>query len=284
MSTEPATPSVAHRICTANPGVLWESIIADTSGRVFVFDDKGVVLYANAEAERKYREIRPDGLVGRTLIDMAGPRLGKEWAEAKDRVIASRCPLVFETVHRGVKIRAVLRPLVFDGAVYILVVSRDIADLMPRDWGLDLGLEVVAAKHRDLGILTNVTQRETEILGLIGEGLSSAQIADILGRSVKTVEWHRHQIGQKLGVKSRVELANIAMRAGLCRFERYPRADALSREATQPSNHSTDAAAGNTSNTSAKSAAGDPDDTPDPAQGVVKPRAVPAEPRSPVSI
>jgi len=206
----------------ANPRVLWDAITRDTAGRVFIMDTLGTVLYANEEADRKYRTGGAPGLAGRTLREMVGDVVGDEWLGLVRRVGESRRPLVVETTHAGARLRAVLRPLVYGERTFVLIVSRDVADLMPRDWGLDQGIEVVEPRNADLGPLESVTQRESEVLGLIGEGLSSAQIAEVLGRSVKTIEWHRHQIGQKLGVKSRIELANIALRAGLCRFERYP--------------------------------------------------------------
>ena len=206
----------------ANPRVLWDAITRDTAGRVMILDTAGKVLYANDEADRRYRTREHHRVAGRTLTEMVGDLVGGEWIALVHRVAQTRRPLVVETTHKGARLRAVLRPLVYSELTFVLVVSRDVADLMPRDWGLDQGIEVVEPTNADMGPLSVMTQRESEILGLIGEGLSSAQIAEVLGRSVKTIEWHRHQIGQKLGVKSRIELANIALRAGLCRFERYP--------------------------------------------------------------
>lgn len=52
----------------------------------------------------------------------------------------------------------------------------------------------------------NLTSREVEILGLIGEGLTNRDIADRLYLSVRTVEWHRGRLTHKLGVTSRSEL------------------------------------------------------------------------------
>jgi len=63
-----------------------------------------------------------------------------------------------------------------------------------------------------LGALTN---REREVLGLIGQGYSLAEIADQLYRSQKTIQTHRLSLGRKLGVNNRVELARIAIAAGL---------------------------------------------------------------------
>ena len=42
-----------------------------------------------------------------------------------------------------------------------------------------------------LGTLSSLTNRELQILQLIGDGLSTQEIADKLHRSVKTIEWHR---------------------------------------------------------------------------------------------
>jgi DNA-binding NarL/FixJ family response regulator len=56
-----------------------------------------------------------------------------------------------------------------------------------------------------------LTAREIEILSLIGAGLSSAQIASRLSRSVKTIETHRASLRGKLGLDSTFELVRYAM-------------------------------------------------------------------------
>jgi DNA-binding NarL/FixJ family response regulator len=56
---------------------------------------------------------------------------------------------------------------------------------------------------------------EQEVVKLIAEGYSSRQIADALVLSEKTVERHRANILQKLGVHDRVELTRYAIRRGL---------------------------------------------------------------------
>ncbi|MFF3467990.1 response regulator [Streptomyces sp. NPDC002619] len=60
-----------------------------------------------------------------------------------------------------------------------------------------------------------ITDREEEILKLVAEGHTSQQIADMLVISVKTVERHRANLLQKLGLKDRLELTRYAIRAGL---------------------------------------------------------------------
>ncbi len=60
-----------------------------------------------------------------------------------------------------------------------------------------------------------ITDREEEILKLVAEGHSSKQIADMLFISFKTVERHRANLLQKLGLRDRLELTRYAIRAGL---------------------------------------------------------------------
>lgn len=60
-----------------------------------------------------------------------------------------------------------------------------------------------------------ITDREEEILKLVAEGHSSKEIGGLLVISVKTVERHRANLLQKLGLKDRLELTRYAIRAGL---------------------------------------------------------------------
>ncbi|WP_406864631.1 response regulator transcription factor [Streptomyces sp. HUAS MG47] len=60
-----------------------------------------------------------------------------------------------------------------------------------------------------------VTEREEEILKLVAEGHSSKEIGELLVISPKTVERHRANILQKLGLRDRLELTRYAIRVGL---------------------------------------------------------------------
>jgi DNA-binding NarL/FixJ family response regulator len=60
-----------------------------------------------------------------------------------------------------------------------------------------------------------LTPRELEVLKLIAEAHTSKQIAEALVISVKTVERHRQNILEKLGLRDRVELTRYAIRRGL---------------------------------------------------------------------
>ena len=58
--------------------------------------------------------------------------------------------------------------------------------------------------------LEPLTPRETEVLRLIVQGYTNRQIANELQISVRTVEGHRANLSEKLGLHSRVELVRYA--------------------------------------------------------------------------
>jgi len=60
-----------------------------------------------------------------------------------------------------------------------------------------------------------LTQREQEILRRVASGETSRQIALALNISVKTVEWHRGNLMNKLGARSVAELVRLAIEHGL---------------------------------------------------------------------
>jgi DNA-binding NarL/FixJ family response regulator len=60
-----------------------------------------------------------------------------------------------------------------------------------------------------------LTPRELEVLKLIAEANTSKEIAEKLFISIKTVDRHRANILQKLGLRDRLDLARYAIRSGL---------------------------------------------------------------------
>jgi DNA-binding NarL/FixJ family response regulator len=60
-----------------------------------------------------------------------------------------------------------------------------------------------------------LSPRESEIVKLVAEGHTSKEIAELLVISEKTVERHRTNILEKLGMRDRVELTRYAIRRGL---------------------------------------------------------------------
>ncbi len=64
-------------------------------------------------------------------------------------------------------------------------------------------------------LLDSLTQRELEVLRLIGKGMSRGEIGNELARSPKTVDGHQERIMKKLRVETRAELMRFAIREGL---------------------------------------------------------------------
>jgi DNA-binding NarL/FixJ family response regulator len=60
-----------------------------------------------------------------------------------------------------------------------------------------------------------LTPRELEVVKLIAEGHTSEEIAEMLVISKKTVDRHRANMLEKLGMRNRVELTRYAIRRGL---------------------------------------------------------------------
>lgn len=73
-----------------------------------------------------------------------------------------------------------------------------------------------ATSQRDA---TALSRRELEVLQLLSEGKSTAEVADQLILSVNTVRNHITHLMAKLGVRSRLEAVNVAVRRGLIRFD-----------------------------------------------------------------
>ncbi len=91
--------------------------------------------------------------------------------------------------------------------------SPKVADVMVKDY---------VSKTPDsltVSAFSALKPREREVLQLLSEGKRTAQIAELLHISVKTVETHRQHIMQKLNIKSIAELTKYAIREGLTPLE-----------------------------------------------------------------
>ncbi|AWW39071.1 MULTISPECIES: response regulator [Streptomyces] len=175
-----------------------------------------------AEAVAQARELRPD----LAILDIAMPRLtGLQAARELSRTLPDLRILIltmydneqyfFEALSAGASgyvlksvadrdlveaCRATMRgePFLYPGAVNALI--RNYLDRMREGRALPARA---------------ITDREEEILKLVAEGHTSQDIADMLVISPKTVERHRANLLQKLGLKDRLELTRYAIRVGL---------------------------------------------------------------------
>jgi DNA-binding NarL/FixJ family response regulator len=60
-----------------------------------------------------------------------------------------------------------------------------------------------------------LTPRELDVVKLIAEGLTSGEVAEALVISPRTVDRHRANVLEKLGMRNRVELTHYAIKRGL---------------------------------------------------------------------
>jgi DNA-binding NarL/FixJ family response regulator len=74
---------------------------------------------------------------------------------------------------------------------------------------------VERARAGEVGRSEILTPREEEIVKLVAEAHTNEEIAQMLFISKKTVERHRANILEKLGMSDRVELTRYAIRRGL---------------------------------------------------------------------
>lgn len=70
---------------------------------------------------------------------------------------------------------------------------------------------LVASRSIGLSPLAGLSEREFEILHLIGLGFGTRQIAEKLNRSIKTIEAHRANLKEKLQLKSGRDLVRFAV-------------------------------------------------------------------------
>jgi DNA-binding NarL/FixJ family response regulator len=109
-----------------------------------------------------------------------------------------------ETVASGLKYvsPAVAGPFIDD---YLAQVGEDMSE--PCRW------------PQAAGTLRALSPRERQVLQLLAEGNSSKDIATRLAIAPTTVESHRRQIAEKLGIRSIAELTKFALREGLTSLE-----------------------------------------------------------------
>jgi DNA-binding NarL/FixJ family response regulator len=82
-----------------------------------------------------------------------------------------------------------------------------------------LGSGIPVFLRRPKNLSADLTSRQREVLQLLAEGRVRKEIAQILGVSVKTVEYHKQKITEKLGIHTDAELTGYAIRHGIASAE-----------------------------------------------------------------
>jgi DNA-binding NarL/FixJ family response regulator len=207
----------------------------DGALRILIADDHGIVrsglkllldrqsdLEVVAEAEdgvdalAKALSERPD----LAILDVAMPRMTGLQATHEIRKQAPDVQVLILSMHEDE--RYLFEALRAGAAGYVLKRAAD-KDLLEAVHAASRGEPfLTAAAQQSLirdflerGEQPELTPREQEIVKLIAEAHTNREIAEILHLSEKTVESHRANVLQKLGMRDRVELVRYAIRHGL---------------------------------------------------------------------
>lgn len=214
MQTVPSAGSVAEAFegWPAMQRAVWDALATDCGVWSYIVREDGIIVWMNDAALRGFGTTRAQA-IGARIRALIPESIAAERVQLIARCIEENAILRVHGFIAGEQRICVLRPLGRPAPgqpAHVLSISR--ADVDGMDDGE--GIRVQARLH-DKGPLEALTQREIEILTLVGRGYTTAQIAKSLHRSVKTIEWHRVSLGAKLNVTNRVELARLAIRYGL---------------------------------------------------------------------
>lgn len=171
--------------------------------------DLAVQTYADAEEFlTRYVSDRP----GCLLLDVRMPKMSGLQLQDELQKRQIRVPLVFITAHGGVAmaVAAVRRGALdfiekpFDDEALIGLIrdalDKDAQDRQTTERQIDLGAR-----------LASLSARERDVLDRVVDGRLNKIIADELGISVKTVEFHRKRIMEKLRARTVAELVNLVV-------------------------------------------------------------------------
>lgn len=203
----------------ADQNEVFELLSLEPGTGVQVADRDGVLLYINDEAIRFFfgQGIRHEDLLGKKPDENGFPRA---WSDERIELIRTiertGEEAILRTIWKGRQQFSWFRSLGDEGGDFrVLVVTRRVGDGDEARHLLESEMAVVKSAVAGLGELCVLTKRELEVLALIGQGMTAKEIAELMHRSVKTVENHRISLGAKLQKSNKVELAMMAREAGL---------------------------------------------------------------------
>jgi FixJ family two-component response regulator len=158
----------------------------------------------------------PNSEAGCILLDLQMPGLSGPELQGRLAEKAPLLPIVFLTGQGSIEasVRAIKagaedfleKPA--SGKSLLVAVERALLENVKRRTEHDRA-------HRLRALTASLTPRESQVFGLIVRGKPNKQIAYTLGTSERTIKAHRHQIMEKLGVRSLAEAVSIAERLGL---------------------------------------------------------------------
>lgn len=173
------------------------------------------------EALELVQQIHPDVLV----LDLSMPDLDGISVTRQVKETNPQTRILILTVHED---EALLREAINSGASGFILKRAAESELVSAiqvilrgDLYVDPSLlrslldEQAKSKPAQPELVEPLTPREVDVLKLIVEGYTNRQIAEKLSISTRTVEGHRANLSEKLGLHSRVELVRFARDHGI---------------------------------------------------------------------
>ena len=176
------------------------------------------------QAVAEIRSVRPDVV----LMDISMPQMNGIEAAALVRDAAPQARVIMLSMHATSE--HLFRALQAGARGYVLKNSAG-GELVDAVRAVHAGKRYFSAKIADLLVdgyvrderptspMQDLSARERQILQLIAEGGTSAEVARTLSLSPKTVETYRSRLMQKLGVKNLPELIKFAIQNRLIPLE-----------------------------------------------------------------
>mgnify|MGYP003864035453 CR=1 FL=1 len=106
-----------------------------------------------------------------------------------------------------------IRAVVAGGSYFGQQLAAELLTLVSKE--TDIENKVVSNNQLNQDLIEPLTEREVEVLKLLGQGLPNSEIGNNLHISDNTVKTHVSNIFQKLNVNSRTQAAFLAMEKGL---------------------------------------------------------------------
>ena len=180
------------------------------------------------QAVRLAQELKPDIVI----MDIGMPQLNGVEATRQIRASANGSGAATRVIALSVHSEGVIvrRMLEAGATAYLLKdcaaedLGRAIESVMSGRVFLGQGLSDVVVKQFGTApmALSPLSRREEDVLRHIADGLTTKEIARVLGVSPKTVDTHRQHLMGKLDIHSIAELTKYALRLGLSSLERSP--------------------------------------------------------------
>jgi len=194
--------------------------------RSLIKEQPNMTVVAEAEDGRTAMQLATKLLPDIIIMDISMPELNGIEATRQILATSPKSKVIALSMHTGRRMILeilnagasgyLLKDCAFDEVIHAIgVVASNSKYLSPKITDVVVKDYVSRISKDELSTLSILTAREREVLQLLAEGKKTKDIASVLQVSIKTAEFHRQQIMEKLNIHSIAELTKFAIREGL---------------------------------------------------------------------